>query len=104
MVNRQRNVKLEIRLSPEEKELFRERFEKSKYPGQADFLMALLAKKPIVVIEDLKTVTTELRRQGTNLNQIARHLNSGGMLDVEIMAAITDCRQFFKKLRRMELK
>ena len=64
VANRQRNCTLQIRLSPEEKELFKEQFKKSKYPGQADFLMALLDKKPIVVIEDLKTVTTELRRQG----------------------------------------
>lgn len=104
MAKRQRNKALTIRFTEDELAYFKQQQQKSKIENQSKFLLALLKAKPIVVVEELRTVTTELRRQGTNLNQIARYLNSGGYLDTEVMAALVDCRSFYQKLKKMEVK
>ena len=66
MAKRERNRGITIRFTEDEKAYFLEQYQKSRLPTQSDFILNLLNEKPIVVIEDLKTVTTELRRQGTN--------------------------------------
>ncbi|MEG0754334.1 MAG: plasmid mobilization relaxosome protein MobC [Angelakisella sp.] len=104
MAKRQRDRAITLRLTEDELAFFRQQHIKSGIESQSDFMIALLKSKPIVVVEELKTVSAELRRQGTNLNQIARYLNSGGYLDTEITAALTDCRRFYKKLKSMEVK
>lgn len=52
------------------------KIEKSKLSKQ-DYLTKCALDKQIIVIEDLQKVFVELKRQGTNLNQIARSINSG---------------------------
>lgn len=104
VAKRQRNKALTIRFTEDELAYFKQQQHKSKIENQSEFLLALLKSEPIVVVEELRTVTAELRRQGTNLNQIARYLNSGGYLDTEVMATLVDCRSFYQKLKRMEVK
>lgn len=74
---RTRNISLNIRLSDAELSLFREKLEQSKAKSQADFLLQLLSDKPLVVYDGLAEIYAELRRQGNNLNQIARSSNAG---------------------------
>ena len=46
---------------------------------QTDFVLALLREKPVIVVEDLQTTLTELKRQGNNLNQMTRMLHAGSV-------------------------
>ena len=71
---------MSVRMTGAEYEKWQKKYEKSKEKNQTDFLMRLLDKKVILVIEDYKSILAELKRQGNNLNQIARHLNEGGKL------------------------
>lgn len=106
--NRTRSKALTLRLTPEEQTFFTQQKQKSNIPNQTDFFLACLTKKPIIVIEDLKPLLIELKRQGVNLNQIAKHLNQGLTLTQQSIettnTAIKNCNQAYKKLLDMELK
>ncbi|MEX0021080.1 MobC family plasmid mobilization relaxosome protein, partial [Clostridium butyricum] len=52
------------------------KIEKSKLSKQ-DYLTKCALDKEIIVVEDLQKIFIELKRQGTNLNQIAKLINSG---------------------------
>lgn len=62
---------------------------KTRYHSRADFVLALLDEKPVVVVESLTATLVELKRQGNNLNQIARLLHGGGQLPDEDIAQLT---------------
>lgn len=81
--NRTRSHAMTLRMTDAEYEKWQEKYIKSGMKNQTDFLMRLLDKKIILVIEDYKASLVELKRQGNNLNQIARHLNEGGQLTAE---------------------
>ena len=102
--NRTRNKAVTIRMTEEEYALFETHRQKAKTKNQTDFFMECLKNKPIIVIEDLKPVLIELKHQGINLNQIARHFNTGGPMSDEIKAILKNCNSAYKKLLDMELK
>ena len=71
-----------FRVSEEEKLKIDKKIEKSK-------LKKSVLEKEIVIIEDFKEFFIELKKQGTNINQIARALNSGGSAELEEIAEFT---------------
>ena len=50
--------------------------------NKSDYLRNVALGKEIVVIEDFKEFFIEIKKQGTNINQIARILNSGGTVEL----------------------
>lgn len=54
----------------------KKKVEKSKL-SQQEYLLKCALDKEIIVVEDLQKIFLELKRQGTNLNQIAKAINSG---------------------------
>lgn len=76
---------------------FQKQMERAKAKNQTDFVLAVLRKKPITVIEDLKPLLVELKREGINLNQVARHLNEGTPIYKEIEEVIKNCNALYKK-------
>jgi len=70
---------------------FKYRMKETKIKTQTDFIIALLITKPIIVIENLKEVQTELKRHGNNLNQISRKLNEFGILENDFNELIKSC-------------
>ena len=77
-----------FRVSEEEKLKIDKKIEKSKLK-KSDFLRKTVLEKEIVIIEDFKEFFIELKKQGTNINQIARALNSGGSAELEEIAEFT---------------
>lgn len=73
-----RKKEKQIKFYADEKEFqqIKKKIEKSKLTQQ-DYLLRCALDKEIIVIEDLKNIFIELKRQGVNLNQIAKALNSG---------------------------
>lgn len=78
-------------MTEEEFNFFKRQMHKAKQKTQTDFFLAVLRKKPIIVIENLNETLAELKRHGNNLNQIARELNKYGLLDDEFEKVINDC-------------
>jgi hypothetical protein len=76
-----KNLYFSFRVSEEEKIKIDKKIKKSKLK-KSDFLRKTVLEKEIIVIEDFKEFFIELKKQGTNINQIARILNSGGTVEL----------------------
>ncbi len=85
MVNRKRDHQILISMTEKEKKKFDEEYSKTRCKSRADFVMALIDDKPIIVIKDIIPVLAELRYQGNNLNQIAHKLNATGSINSAAM-------------------
>ena len=93
MEKRNRNVTLSIRLTPKEK---RDIISKARQVN-------LLINKYIIACSDrlqidctdYRPVITELKRIGNNLNQIARRLNSGGVLPHDFAEVLEGQRKIY---------
>lgn len=88
MENRKRNKLLQIRMTESEQKRFDEEYAKTRFNSRADFVLALIDKQPIVVIDSLGPILAELRRQGNNLNQMAHKINAANGEDVQPMARL----------------
>ena len=68
----------QVKFWANEKELqqIKKKVEKSKL-SQQEYLLKCALDKEIIVVEDLQKIFIEVKRQGTNLNQIAKAINSG---------------------------
>ena len=71
-MGRNQTERLTLRLTPEEKMALQERMYKAVAPSMRDFVLKMCMDGKIVVNEDLRELNQELRRQGNNLNQLAR--------------------------------
>ena len=80
-MNRQRNKSFTIRLSDDEHNKILDTIQRSKITSQREFFLSMLNTKPIIVIDSIAELLLELKRQGTNLNQIAKVLNESGQFD-----------------------
>ena len=82
MTNRFRNERLEIKLTTEEKELFKKKHEMSKSKSMAHFIRKSVLEAPIFVIDMnvFRRLQTLIGKNSNNLNQIAKRVNSTGII------------------------
>lgn len=81
-MNKSRKNQFIFRLSDPEKEWFLDKVSRSGLSQQKYVLYSVLAKDIISIDRaELQKISMELSRQGNNLNQIARTLNSRGYVD-----------------------
>ena len=82
MTNRYRNERIEIRLTDEEKELFKRKLEISKSKSMGHFIRKCVLEAPIFVIDMniFRRLQTLIGRNSNNLNQIAKRVNSTGII------------------------
>ena len=78
---------------------------------RVEYLRNLISEKPMIykyeiVANDaeLRKLTGEIGKIGSNLNQIAHHLNSGGIRSQEIQDEIQECISELFDLRKQLLK
>lgn len=77
-MNKNRPNKITFRLSDSELQELRARIKKSGFNEQQFLIRALFSNK-VIEKETLHQLLVELRREGVNLNQIARACNSGNV-------------------------
>lgn len=104
MANRTRNKAVTLRMTEEEYSFFQTQMKKSEANNQTDFFLDVLRKKQITVIDDLVPLLVELKRQGNNLNQIARQLNEKAQFGTEAEKVMNECFLAYKKLIDLKLK
>ena len=82
MTNRYRNERIEIKLTKEEKELFMKKLELSKSKSMAHFIRKSVLEAPIFVIDMniFRRLQTLIGKNSNNLNQIAKRVNSTGII------------------------
>ena len=82
MTNRYRNERLEIKLTTEEKELFKKKLEISKSKSMGHFIRKCVLEAPIFVIDMnvFRRLQTLIGKNSNNINQIAKRVNSTGII------------------------
>ena len=98
---RKRHKQMIVRLTEQELTEFSEKMNKAKAKSRSDFIMALVRKKPIIVPDGLPEITAELKRQGSNLNQIARYFNKNQSPPYLFYNAMENCSKAYDDVRNL---
>lgn len=82
MANRVRNERIEIKLTKEEKELFKKKMKMAKCKSMAHFIRKCVLEKEIynVDLEPFRNIQWLLSNATNNINQIAKHANQTGVI------------------------
>lgn len=82
MANRYRKERIEIKLTKEEKEIFKKKLELSKSKSMGHFIRKSVLEAPIFVIDmnEFRKMQTLIGRNVNNLNQIAKRVNTTGVI------------------------
>lgn len=98
---RRRSETMKLRLSPDELEYITQQAARAGI-CRTDYIMAAVKGMPVVVIEDLPETLIELRRQGINLNQLARLAHQERSANCsELNAAVKQCMETQEAIRNM---
>jgi len=89
-------------MTPEEFNFFTNQMKTAKQKTQTDFFLAVLRKKPIISIEDLRPMLQELKRHGNNLNQVARQLNESGTFGESAKKVMNECWKAYRAISQLE--
>lgn len=95
--NRIRQFAHNFRASEQEKNLIDSAIVKSGLTI-TDFVIRSIIDKPITVIENGNEILAELKRQGNNLNQVARKSYNGLATEEEIKACIKSLKELYRKI------
>jgi spore cortex formation protein SpoVR/YcgB (stage V sporulation) len=96
--NLKRNKAITLRMTLEEFADFKTKLDRAKQKNQTDFILALLSKKPIVVIEDLHPMLKELKRHSNNLNQVSRRLNETSHFGENATKVMNECWKAYRTI------
>ncbi len=94
-----RNKEFLIRFTQEESDELNYYIKKSG-KTRAEFILTLIHQDKIVIIDDLSKVWNELHRQGNNLNQIAKAMNTYCLLLREFKIPEYDVDDYIKAFTR----
>ena len=100
--NLTRNKAITLRMTQDEFDFFKRQLDNAKQKTQTDFFLAVLRKKPIIVIEDLRPMLQELKRQGNNLNQITRKLNETNNFGESATKVMNECWKTYRAISSLE--
>ena len=99
MTNRIRNERLEIKLTEEEKALFEEKRKLAKCRNMSHFIRKCVLEKEIyqVDLEPFRDLQGLLSNATNNINQIAKRVNSTGMIYKDDINDIKNQIEHFSK-------
>ena len=98
--HRKRNVTLTIRVTPGEKDAILRKAKQADM-NLTDYLVTSALSAQIFVAEDLKPALTELKRIGTNLNQITTKINVGAFKSYNFQEVIERQSRLYEELVRI---
>lgn len=81
-MNKKRPHQVTFRLSDEELEILKEKISSSG-KNQQEYLRRAALSQNITNMDELKELIPEMKRQGNNLNQVAKKLNERGYVDYD---------------------
>ena len=99
MANRIRNERLEIKLTEEEKALFEEKRKLAKCRNMSHFIRKCVLEKEIyqVDLEPFRDLQGLLSNATSNINQIAKRVNSTGIIYKDDINDIKNQIEYFSK-------
>ena len=98
--NRKRSVTMTIRVTPGEKDAILRKAKQADM-NLTDYLVTSALSAQILVAEDLKPALTELKRIGTNLNQITTKINVGAFKSYNFSEVIQWQARIYEELVRI---
>lgn len=100
-MNRTRPKQIVIRLSEEELAQLKKKVEQSG-KSQQQYIIEALTQKQVINTDGIKEIYPELKRQGNNLNQIAKKLNENGYVDYkhELPNTMKEVREVWRLLKQ----
>lgn len=93
---------LRFRVTPAEREQI-ENKAYSSYRIVSKYLRDCALEKEIFVVEGVDSLAQELRRIGTNLNQIAKAVNAGSVSAVDLTEMTEEVRAVWRSLNSLPL-
>ena len=97
-MKRTRSHQVSFRLSDKEYALLQRKLAASG-KSLTEFFIETISKGKVIVISDFVPLLSELKRQGVNLNQLARRANQfSPMTEREIITALQECQNTYRKL------
>ena len=100
MSNRKRNLTVTIRATPSEKDAILRKAAQADMT-LTDYLVTAALSTEIHVAEDTKPLISELKRIGTNLNQIATKINAGVFRSYNFSEVIDWQRKIYEEVYRI---
>ena len=99
MANRIRNERLEIKLTEEEKALFEEKRKLAKCKNMSHFIRKCVLEKEIyqVDLEPFRDLQGLLSNATSNINQIAKRVNSTGIIHKDDINDMKKQIEYFSK-------
>ena len=95
---RARSNQVSFRLSDKEYALLQKKLSVSGL-SLTGFFIETIRGKEIIIISDFLPLLGELKRQGVNLNQIARRMNQfSAVSEQEILATLQQCQNTYRQL------
>lgn len=100
MENRTRSKQFILRVTEEEHKKIKKKIEKSKLK-QNEYLLKCALDKEIIVIEDLQQMVLETKRIGNNINQLAKTVNQGRIVNggQELLEIKEELKEVWQLLR-----
>ena len=97
-MKRTRSHQVSFRLNDKEYALLQRKLAASGM-SLTEFFIETISKGKEIVISDFVPLLSELKRQGVNLNQLARRANQfSPMTEREIITALQECQNTYRKL------
>ena len=97
-MKRTRSHQVSFRLSDKENALLQEQLAASQL-SLTKFFIETISKGKVIVISDFVPLLSELKRQGVNLNQLARRANQFSPLsEHEIINTFQQCQNTYRRL------
>lgn len=88
-MSKDRTDRLQLRLSPTEKEEILKKAAESRM-SPSDYIVSLSEKRRVVDTKKIPPLILEIRRIGTNINQIAAVANSQKYINRELLMKVTE--------------
>lgn len=96
---RKRSHQIIIRCSTDELREINQAIKKSEM-SRVDFILAILQNDNIVIVDDLKEICIELKKQGINLNQSLRFAHQYGD-ERELIQAVQQCGKLYDQAKTL---
>ena len=101
---RSRSNQVSFRLSDKEYALLQEKLVASRL-SLTKFFIEIISKGKVIVINDFVPLLSELKRQGVNLNQLARRANQfSPMTEQEIITTLQQCQNTYRQIYELSEK
>lgn len=100
-MSRKREKQVNLRLMEREYEILKKQVEESGLKQQ-EYLRQCVLEKEIINMKPLKALVPEMKKQGVNLNQVAKKLNSRGYVDYnnELKHTLVEVQKTWQSLRQ----